>query len=187
MNNTEKWKIINNTGIAHPIHIHDMSFYLLNINGGIVPAYQRGKKDVVLVMPGQYVEFVTRFEDFSDNVIPYMYHCHLLPHEDDGMMGSFRVIDTTAVGITSLKNNDFTFNPNPFTSKLSISFQNQFQNADIRILNFLGEEVRHENINDAEIVNIDLSDINPGIYFLEISTLANGNTRKFTTHKIIKQ
>ena len=70
LNTTEKWKILNNTGVAHPFHMHDMHFDILNINGGVVPDLQKGKKDVVLVMPMQYVEFVTRFEDFADNMVP---------------------------------------------------------------------------------------------------------------------
>lgn len=103
LNTTEKWRVTNNTGIAHPFHIHDMHFYILNIDGGPVPNYEQGKKDVVLVMPMQYVEFITKFEDFADDSIPYMYHCHLLHHEDDGMMGSFKVIDTTATSISEIE------------------------------------------------------------------------------------
>lgn len=44
LNTTEKWRVSNNTGIAHPFHIHDMHFYILNINGGAVPAYEQGKR-----------------------------------------------------------------------------------------------------------------------------------------------
>jgi hypothetical protein len=36
---------------------------------------------------------ITRFEDYADESAPYIYHCHLLRHEDDGLMGQFLVVD----------------------------------------------------------------------------------------------
>ena len=45
------------------------------------------------VASAQYpVQFVERFEDFADASNPYMYHCHILEHEDHGMMGQFMLI-----------------------------------------------------------------------------------------------
>lgn len=72
-------------------------------------------------MPMQYVEFITKFEDFADDSIPYMYHCHLLHHEDDGMMGSFKVIDTTATSISEIEKNNFAVFPNPANDFLTIT------------------------------------------------------------------
>ncbi len=34
-----------------------------------------------------------RFEDYTDDVLPYMYHCHMLLHEDEGMMGQLLVVE----------------------------------------------------------------------------------------------
>lgn len=98
LNNTEIWQLTNMTAISHPFHIHDVQFYILDINGATPPANMRGRKDVVLVPPmGGIVRFITKFEDFADPDVPYMYHCHMLSHEDDGMMGQFLVIgDPTA-------------------------------------------------------------------------------------------
>ena len=48
-------------------------------------------------MPMQSVSFIAKFEHFADPMVPYMYHCHLLHHEDEGMMGSFLVVDPTNV------------------------------------------------------------------------------------------
>ena len=42
---------------------------------------------------------ITKFEDYADDETPYMYHCHILFHEDFGMMGQFLVLDTTPVAI----------------------------------------------------------------------------------------
>ncbi len=167
LNNTEKWKIQNNTGIAHPFHIHDMHFYILDINGGVVPPEEQGKKDVVLVMPMQYVEFITKFEDFADDSVPYMYHCHLLHHEDDGMMGSFRVIDTTNTSVTELKSRDFKIYPNPAFDKIII--ENPESNKDVtvfEIFNVVGNRVKlFDRKNSSQ--QIDISDLSDGIYFLE--------------------
>ncbi|HEY0520892.1 MAG TPA: multicopper oxidase domain-containing protein [Ilumatobacteraceae bacterium] len=42
--------------------------------------------------PGETVRLIIRFTDFADPMTPYMYHCHLLNHEDNGMMGQFVVV-----------------------------------------------------------------------------------------------
>jgi bilirubin oxidase len=52
----------------------------------------RGRKDVVTVPPmNGSVKFIVRYDDFADADMPYMYHCHILSHEDTGMMGQFIV------------------------------------------------------------------------------------------------
>lgn len=180
LNNTEKWRITNNTGIAHPFHIHDMHFYLLNVNGGAVPDYEQGKKDVVLVMPQQYVEFITKFEDFADDSIPYMYHCHLLHHEDDGMMGSFRVLDTTSTGISDINfENNFIIFPNPTSSFLNIVAPDKEEFLFI-IFNSLGEKIYSEQAN--RNLRIETSNFASGIYFMQLKT-----KYKLFTQKFIKQ
>lgn len=91
-NNIEVWELRNQSPIAHPFHIHNVPFYILDINGQAPPAEFRGKKDVVLVPPGNgVVRFITQFEDFYNDTLPYMYHCHMITHEDDGMMGQYVV------------------------------------------------------------------------------------------------
>jgi blue copper oxidase len=47
----------------------------------------------VLVPPGETVRVVLRFSDYTDRSAPYMFHCHLLEHEDRGMMGQFVVVE----------------------------------------------------------------------------------------------
>ena len=139
LNDVELWRIVNNTGIAHPFHIHDIQFYIDNINGGPVPIHLQGLKDVVLVKPMEYVEVITKFDDFADNYIPYMYHCHMLHHEDDGMMGSFRVIDTSATSILDMEGSDFQIFPNPVTNTLFISLQYNLEHVEVRIVNNAGQ------------------------------------------------
>ena len=80
LNDVEIWTLNNKTQVAHPFHIHDIQFYILDVNGGPVPNYERGQKDVVLVMPGDSVRFITKFTDFADDMVTYMFHCHILHH-----------------------------------------------------------------------------------------------------------
>ncbi len=89
--NTEVWDIFNDSGIAHPFHIHDIQFYVLDRDGVPPPASERGRKDVILVKSQERVRVITKFEDFGGEQVPYMYHCHMLIHEDGGMMGQFQV------------------------------------------------------------------------------------------------
>jgi blue copper oxidase len=176
-NNIEIWKWVNHTLVAHPIHIHGMHFYILDIDGTPPPAFERGKKDVVLIQPGDSVRFITQFEDFADKTIPYMYHCHLLHHEDDGMMGSFLVLDTTATGIAEIKNkqNDIEIYPNPASFQINIKFKQQ-NKASFTIYNTLGRPIK--NYTDCVLQNgctIDVGDWPQGVYFIK-SDYPNLNT-----------
>jgi blue copper oxidase len=103
--NIEIWELRNQTPIAHPFHIHNVPFYILTINGNQPPAHQRGRKDVVLVPGGNgVVRFITQFTNFYNDTLPYMYHCHMLSHEDDGMMGQFVVSSPCSASITQPQN-----------------------------------------------------------------------------------
>ncbi len=89
----EIWSIRNDTPFAHPFHIHDIQFRILDRNGGTVPRGEAGLKDTVVVDPGETVNVIARFSDYADPKHPYMYHCHILEHEDAGMMGQFLVTE----------------------------------------------------------------------------------------------
>ena len=176
LNDTEKWRITNNTGIAHPFHIHDVQFYLLNVNGNAVPAHERGQKDVVLVLPQQYVEFITKFENFANDTIPYMYHCHMLHHEDEGMMGSFRVIDTTLLSLSPVDiETEISVFPNPFSDVIYINTPNQVK-ISIKIINVLGELVY--SCNSITHHQIETSFLPTGLYFLQINSIKSQVTKK---------
>jgi FtsP/CotA-like multicopper oxidase with cupredoxin domain len=88
----EIWKIFNDTPLAHPFHIHDVQFRVLDRNGRAPEAHERGLKDTVLVDSGETVSVITQFGEYTDPDQPYMYHCHILEHEDAGMMGQFAVV-----------------------------------------------------------------------------------------------
>jgi FtsP/CotA-like multicopper oxidase with cupredoxin domain len=93
----EVWEITNMMGMSHNFHIHATHFLPLTRNGVAVDENERGYKDVI-TMPGKStVKVVVKMTDFVDDNTGYMYHCHFLEHEDDGMMGQFSVTDGSAV------------------------------------------------------------------------------------------
>jgi blue copper oxidase len=88
----EIWEIINRSPMAHPFHIHDTQFRIIDRNGRAPNAGEQGLKDTVLVYPREKVRIITQFEHYADAKTPYMFHCHILEHEDAGMMGQFVVV-----------------------------------------------------------------------------------------------
>jgi len=92
LGDVEIWEIRNTTPLTHPFHIHDVQFRVLDRAGALPQPYEHGLKDTVLVDPGSAVRIITEFSDFADPDHPYMYHCHILEHEDAGMMGQFVVV-----------------------------------------------------------------------------------------------
>jgi FtsP/CotA-like multicopper oxidase with cupredoxin domain len=75
---------------THPFHVHGCSFLLLSQDGRQVADADVGWKDTVLVDEGT-TTFAVRFDHPAADDCPYMYHCHILEHEDMGMMGQFTV------------------------------------------------------------------------------------------------
>ncbi|MBL4873617.1 MAG: multicopper oxidase domain-containing protein [Rhodobacteraceae bacterium] len=92
LGDTEIWEFTNPSGMVHPFHIHDIQFQILSRNGELPPENERGWKDTVLVKQDETVRIIAKFDDFADPDIAYMYHCHILGHEDSGMMGQFLVV-----------------------------------------------------------------------------------------------
>lgn len=89
--NTEIWNIHNQTVVAHPFHLHGFSFFILDRFGAPPAPEEAGRKDMVQLAPNEQVRIIARFNNFADTSMPYMYHCHILHHEDEGMMGQFVV------------------------------------------------------------------------------------------------
>ena len=92
MGDIEIWEIQNDGPMTHPFHIHNTQFRVLDRNGQPPAANEKGLKDTVVIDSGETVRLLVRFEHYSDPERPYMYHCHILEHEDAGMMGQFTVI-----------------------------------------------------------------------------------------------
>ena len=168
--NTEVWTLTNETGIAHPFHIHDVQFFILDIDGNTPPPELQGLNDVVLVPGGQgTVRFIAVFDDFDSNTVPYMYHCHMLTHEDAGMMGQFIV--SKSVGIDEDSDNNLSIYPNPSTNGTFIVNLNN-SNAttqSIEILNLQGQSIQFESNIDNNRLEISINNL-PGIYIFILKT-----------------
>jgi len=89
---TEVWSVRNTDHRPHNFHVHDTQFRIAAIDGHAPPPALAGWKDTVYTAPGSTYALVLRFADYTDPTNPYMYHCHLLLHEDHGMMGQFLVL-----------------------------------------------------------------------------------------------
>jgi len=92
LGSSEVWEISNGgmmMSTPHSFHVHGLQFRILSINGAAPPPVLTGYKDTVLLWPGDRVRLLVEFTDYTGL---YMYHCHLLEHEDEGMMGQYAVI-----------------------------------------------------------------------------------------------
>lgn len=77
--------------MLHPVHIHGCQFRILSLDGKAPPAHMAGWKDIAPVAKGGSCEIQIRFEHPASNAAPFMAHCHILEHEDSGMMTNFTV------------------------------------------------------------------------------------------------
>lgn len=103
---TEVWEFYNTTGDAHPMHVHETVFEVVNRqglalddegevvqpiepDGPVLPPepWETGFKDTVTALPGQ----VTRVRARFDRAGQYVWHCHIVEHEDNEMMRPFRI------------------------------------------------------------------------------------------------
>ena len=90
MGDVELWRITGDR-MPHPFHMHGASFQILTLNGEPVTEADRGWKDTVVVWD-EVTELLIRFDHEATAATPYMFHCHILEHEDYGMMGQFTVL-----------------------------------------------------------------------------------------------
>ncbi|MDE5117256.1 MAG: multicopper oxidase family protein, partial [Trichodesmium sp. St2_bin2_1] len=86
LNTVEDWELINTGIMDHPFHVHSNAFQVLSRNGK--PEPYRAWKDVVLVRQGEKVLIRMPLQDFVGKTV---YHCHILDHEDLGMIGNLEI------------------------------------------------------------------------------------------------
>ena len=107
LDSIEKWRFINTSDDAHPMHLHLVQFQILHRQGFDAAALQNGKleirgnaaaslraneagwKDTAVVNPGDVLTILVRFEGYTGR---YVFHCHMLEHEDNDMMRPFEVV-----------------------------------------------------------------------------------------------
>jgi spore coat protein A len=112
LNDVEVWEIFNSTEVAHPIHLHLVAFQVLDrqkfkadqefetgalddirlLGKGKPPAAnEAGWKDTVVMYPGEVTRVIAKFDWPGE----YVWHCHILSHEDHEMMRRFFVLEPT--------------------------------------------------------------------------------------------
>lgn len=89
---TEIWEVRSIVPMPHSFHVHDVQFRVLSVDGDAPPPELAGPKDTVYLEPNRTYRLLMRFDDYTDPDVPYMFHCHMLLHEDEGMMGQFVVV-----------------------------------------------------------------------------------------------
>ncbi len=92
LGDVEIWQFINTSYDAHPVHIHDIQWQILDINGVRPPAGEDGWKDTFRVPALGRLRVIGRFENQTGL---YVFHCHKLEHEDHAMMAQFEVLPAT--------------------------------------------------------------------------------------------
>jgi cuproxidase len=83
---SEIWEVVS-AGMAHPFHVHGASFRILSLKGEPPPAHLTGWKDIALVE--DMAELLVVFNQPATREHPFMYHCHILEHEDAGVMAQY--------------------------------------------------------------------------------------------------
>jgi bilirubin oxidase len=90
----EVWEMYNFTADAHPIHIHEVTFEVVNrqaLGGGGSPrppeSWEANRKDTVIAYPGE----ITRVKAHFDRPGLFVWHCHIVEHEDNEMMRPYRI------------------------------------------------------------------------------------------------
>lgn len=171
LNAIEKWTIVNNNVFGHAFHIHDVEFKIVDRNGSAaaVGTYESGWKDVVFVPVGESVSFVAKFDDYADEVHPFMYHCHFANHEDDGMMGQFVVVNNIAGLNPKTNTTPYVLYPNPAQQRITITNNGQTpQMYYLRVIDAAGRTIQMLPKPDLT-QGLDITELLPGLYTLLIT------------------
>lgn len=161
----ELWEIFNHTGLAHPFHLHNAQFRLIDRRGQRPALVDRGRKDVVNIESDETVKFMVRFERYTDDSIPYMYHCHMLTHEDEGMMGQFKVVDAAAdtTGVRSVQRTAGEGMPNPVEAGETVRFRPRGEVVRLDLIDLSGRRIASSLSTDRIDVPVGTA---PGLYLL---------------------
>ena len=88
LGDVEQWKLINYDDDDHPFHIHVNDFQVISVNG--IPYDAHGLQDTVIIPSHGEVVIQIAFEDFVGKSV---YHCHIMFHGDNGMMGVVQIVE----------------------------------------------------------------------------------------------
>jgi spore coat protein A len=207
LGDTEIWEFVNDSGVAHPMHMHLVMFQVLNRQpfitqaDSIVPVgdpippdpSEAGWKDTAPVYPGEILRVIARFEGYTGL---YAYHCHILEHEDHEMMRQFQVVASPV----DVPGNRIPYGfvlqpnyPNPFNPSTTVRFELPgHERVLIRVFDARGRLVRvlfdeqrgpgaHELVWDGR--NDQGTTVSAGTYFLELQAGGKHSVRKATVVK----
>lgn len=90
-NSVEVWTFTNATNMAHPMHVHGVKMSMLTRAALAPPIYEQGLRDTFVVEAMQTVRVAVQTAEVA-SATPFMFHCHILEHEDAGMMGQFTTL-----------------------------------------------------------------------------------------------
>jgi spore coat protein A, manganese oxidase len=216
LNTTEVWEIFNATVDGHPMHLHLVQFrildrqkytatvttkmnmghnHLMSMGGKLSNIKLKGKaskpdlheagwKDTGIMYPGEVTRIIASFERIGE----YVWHCHILSHEDHEMMRRFEVVPEvlpkTPSAITGITEYSLEQNyPNPFNPVTTIKFtvpENSF--ISLKIYNSLGEEVgvllNQQLPKGNHRVEFNAGNLNSGMYFYTLTGSNYKETRK---------
>ena len=199
LNSTEIWELYNETKDAHPIHLHLVTMQMIsrqkfvarvneetgkpsNIRLVGQPKYpgpdEQAWKDTWVMNPGEVTKVIAKF----DRPGLYVWHCHILSHEEHDMMRPFYVgeANNPVVNKNVITANEqeeevlkLTVMPNPFSSYVTLRFNlTQTQKVSIRVFDSKGSLIKHvyegERQSGPQSFSIDGSDLSNGIYFCEL-------------------
>lgn len=85
----QRWLLVNSSTLTHYVHLHEEAWRTLSRNGRPPPSWEAGYQDVWRLDPGETVEVAAQITDYTGF---FLIHCHMLDHEDHGMMATFAVV-----------------------------------------------------------------------------------------------
>jgi spore coat protein A len=214
LNSTEIWEMYNETVDAHPIHLHLVSMQLISrqkFNAKIneengkptdirligQPQYpaldEQGWKDTWVMMPGEVTRVIAKF----DRPGLYVWHCHILSHEEHDMMRPFFVgqmndplVKKNGVPVKEIADNELQLKvmPNPFSNYVTIQFNlTESKQVSIRLYDSKGSLVKQidegEKPAGLQRISIDGGNMANGIYFCEIIINEQRIVRKLVLQK----
>ncbi len=191
-NSLEEWKVVNASNMLHPMHSHSEQFQVYSRNGSTNLAPEdKGWKDTVLIYPLETVRLLVRFTDYKGI---FLFHCHNLEHEDDGMMLNFKIVDPIGINENNSSIPDeyklHQNYPNPFNPETKIIFDlPEPGNVILKVFNQLGKEIAtllsgFKNAGSHEVnFNADISGLASGVYFYKLITEKKSFTKRMILAK----
>ncbi|MCI4669584.1 MAG: multicopper oxidase domain-containing protein [Bacteroidia bacterium] len=203
VNTCEQWTVVNQTPVAHPFHIHKVQFQVVQYIDGSsgtpvtydypnLPAHMLGYKDVMIVRKNSQFTFQARFDMFGEDEIKptngYMYHCHILTHEDFSMMHQFTVVSDSVCQANGLNISnepllpqpEFAIFPNPAENIIHLK-SSVLTEGKVRISDIMGRLLKEEKVSAFKgIANISVAELPRGLVLVEFIS-----NKKRVTEKII--